>query len=179
MGRAAWAAGCRRVVFASSLYAVLGYPPATYIHSDLPPRPVTLYGASKAWGESLFREYARVAGVSMLCVRIGFLAPTDAVQITPDHPHLALVVTPSDLVDILAACIDAPDSVRFGIFHAVSHRHSRRFDMRAAERVLGFVPRDDIPTLAWHNYRGTLRRIAAACRRYTRKLRTTHHRYCG
>jgi nucleoside-diphosphate-sugar epimerase len=166
--QAACAAGCRRVVFASSLHAVLGYPLHVFIDSRTPPRPANLYGASKAWGEALARVYAAASSTSILCVRIGLVARPDAPQVTPGHPHLDRVVTERDLVNILAACIEAPANAHFGIFHAVSDRSSRRFDLRPAEELLGFVPLDNPRRLAWRNLRGMLRRARARLRRSRR-----------
>ncbi|GIK72608.1 MAG: NAD-dependent epimerase [Chloroflexota bacterium] len=163
--QAACAAGCRRVVFASSAYAVLGYPPHILIESHMPPRPPNLYGASKAWGEALAREYAAASNTSILCVRIGYLVEPDAAVITPKHPALDLALTPRDLISVLTACIEAPDQLRFGIYHAVSHPHSRRFDMRPTAVELGFIPADDARRLAWRNLRGMLRRVSIRLRR--------------
>jgi len=45
---AAHRAGCRRVVFASSVNAVRGYlPDGVQVHTNMPMRPLNLYGASK------------------------------------------------------------------------------------------------------------------------------------
>jgi nucleoside-diphosphate-sugar epimerase len=68
--QAAQEAGCRRVILASSLHAVLGYGPEVVVRGDMPPRPADLYGASKAWAEALGHVYAQ-RGLSVLCVRIG------------------------------------------------------------------------------------------------------------
>ncbi len=48
---AARRAGCRRVVSASSIHAVFGYPADVQVHGSMPPRPRDLYGATKrvAW----------------------------------------------------------------------------------------------------------------------------------
>lgn len=163
--QAACAAGCRRVIFASSLHVVLGYPPHIFIDGCTPSNPPTLYGASKAWGEALAREYAAASATSILCVRIGLLTAPDAMVFTPGHPHLDIALTPRDLVAMLAACIAAPERLRYGIYHAVSHRCSRRFDMQPGAVELGFVPQDDACALAWRNPRGLLRRVRARLRK--------------
>jgi len=163
--QAACAAGCRRVIFASSLHVVLGYPPQVFIDRHTPPWPLNLYGATKAWGEALAREYAAASATSILCVRIGHLAAPDATVFTPGHPHLDIALTPRDLVAMLAACIAAPEHLRFGIYHAISQRRSRRFDLLPGVAELGFVPRDDARTLAWRNPRGMLQRVKTRLRR--------------
>lgn len=47
--QAAHEAGCRRVIFASSINAVSGYPQGVQVQTDMPVRPPNLYGATKAW----------------------------------------------------------------------------------------------------------------------------------
>ena len=68
--RAAHEAGCRRVVFASSVHAVGGPQNEEAIADDAPPRPVNLYGASKAFGEAVAATYS-AAGLSGIAIRIG------------------------------------------------------------------------------------------------------------
>ncbi|HET7093910.1 MAG TPA: NAD(P)-dependent oxidoreductase, partial [Thermomicrobiales bacterium] len=67
---AAAEAECRRVVFASSVQTVRGYPPDAPIPVDVTTRPENLYGASKCWGEAAASAYA-AQGLSVICVRIG------------------------------------------------------------------------------------------------------------
>ena len=52
---AARAAGCRRVVFASSIHAVAAYPPDVQVKTSEPSNPGDLYGVTKCFGESLGR----------------------------------------------------------------------------------------------------------------------------
>ncbi|MDQ2796676.1 MAG: NAD(P)-dependent oxidoreductase, partial [Actinomycetota bacterium] len=54
---AARRAGVERVVWASSNHAVGFTPVADDLPSDLPPRPDTLYGVTKVFGEALGRYY--------------------------------------------------------------------------------------------------------------------------
>lgn len=67
---AAVAAGCQRVVFASSAHAVGAYPPELRLADDAPPRPGNLYGASKVFGEGVLSAYA-TRGLSGIAIRIG------------------------------------------------------------------------------------------------------------
>ncbi|MDF3018532.1 MAG: hypothetical protein K0R44_3757, partial [Thermomicrobiales bacterium] len=63
-------AGCRRVVFASSVHAIIGYPPGETVADDAPPRPVNLYGASKVFGEAVASRFS-AEGLSGIAIRIG------------------------------------------------------------------------------------------------------------
>jgi NAD(P)-dependent dehydrogenase (short-subunit alcohol dehydrogenase family) len=157
---AACEAGCRRVIFASSLYVVLGYAPEIIVRANMPPKPVDLYGATKAWAETLGSYYAHQRGLSVLCVRIGWLkAPS---SLAPGDSHLDQVITPRDLAHLLACCIDAPDSLRYGVFHGLSNNRRRRFDITEAQDILGYRPQDDAFALAHRNYGVLLRRRARA-----------------
>src|SRR5687767_13387604 len=50
---AAKAAGCRRVVYASSIHAVSGYPPDRQVRAGDPVNPGDLYGVTKCFGEAM------------------------------------------------------------------------------------------------------------------------------
>lgn len=64
-------AGVRRVVYASSNHAVGFTPRADLVGVDVPLRPDTYYGLSKAFGECLGRLYADKYGLEVACLRIG------------------------------------------------------------------------------------------------------------
>lgn len=167
---AASACGCRRVVLASSLHTVLGHPPQVVVRADMPTWPDNLYGASKAWAESLGRTYAHQRGLSVLCVRIGWLK--EARSLTPAYPYLDRVITPRDLVHLVVCCIEAPDDLRYGVFHGLSANRERRFDISEVCEILGYQPQDDAFALARHNYGGVLRQLAGrACRRLIKATR--------
>src|SRR5207248_11704708 len=77
--RAAKDQGCKRVIFASSINAVEGYPEDRQIRESDAPCPLNVYGASKAFGESLGAYFAAVEGLSVIAVRIGWVTrPEDA-----------------------------------------------------------------------------------------------------
>src|SRR5215212_12118504 len=68
--QAAYEARCRRVVFASSVHAIVGYPPGETLADNAPPRPVNLYGASKVFGEAVASRFS-AQGLSGIAIRIG------------------------------------------------------------------------------------------------------------
>ena len=74
---AAKAAGCRRVVYASSIHAVSGHPPDAQVGPDDPVNPGDLYGVSKCFGEALARYMAEQEGLSAIAVRIGAAQPPE------------------------------------------------------------------------------------------------------
>ena len=60
--------GVKRVVFASSS-AVYGESPVEAKHEDLPPMPVSPYGASKAAGEAYMSAFSAVYGLQTVALR--------------------------------------------------------------------------------------------------------------
>jgi nucleoside-diphosphate-sugar epimerase len=145
---AAYRARCRRVIFASSVNAVAGYPPDVQVHASMPVRPPNLYGATKAWGEALARFYADQRELSMLCLRFGWVIGPDEAELRPDHPNLSMALTYADLTRLVVAGIEAPADLRFGIFHGVSNNRWKRLDISDAREVLGYAPQDDAFALA-------------------------------
>jgi len=155
---AARQAGVKRVVFASSGAVIRNYtldspwrelesgeydklPPSwPMITHESPMRPYGLYGCSKVWGEAIGRWYADSFGLSVICVRFGWV-PAD------DRPGLirtyAVWCSHRDASQMVDKCISAPDSVRFDIFYAVSSNKYNYRDITHAREVVGFEPQDD------------------------------------
>ena len=140
--QAAHEARCRRVIFASSVNAVFGYPAEVQVHTDMPVRPLNLYGATKCWGEAVACFYADELGISAICLRFGWVQSRDSELIRPDHPYLDIMLTYHDLAKLVVASIEAPDDLRFGIFHGVSNNRWKRLDISDARERLGYEPED-------------------------------------
>jgi len=146
--QAAHEAGCRRVVFASSINAVSGYPDDVQVHTSMPVRPPNLYGATKVWGEALACYYADQRGISAICLRFGWVVSRDSEQLKQRTNLLDRVLTYEDLARLVRASIDAPNDLRFGIFHGVSNNRWKRLDISDAREQLGYAPQDDAFVLA-------------------------------
>lgn len=146
--QAASEAGCRRVIFASTINVVAGYPDDVQVHTDMPVRPPNLYGATKAWGEAVGRFYADQHGLSVICLRFGAVShgQVEAIQNIPlpkDASLFSIILTFEDMVRLVVACLEAPDDLRFGIFHGLSNNRWKRLDISTAREVLGYAPEDD------------------------------------
>jgi dTDP-4-dehydrorhamnose reductase len=155
--------GVRRVVFASSNHVVGlfeqdepyaavvagaydGLDPASLprIGVDVPVRPDSPYGVSKALGEAAARFHAETSDLSAVCLRIGTVRLDDR----PAQPrHFATLLTHRDLLSLVDAALSAPAEVRFGIYYGVSANTWRIWDVEPAGRELGFVPVDDAERL--------------------------------
>lgn len=69
-------AGVRRIIYASSHHVSGMYPTAVApIGVDAPPRPDSLYGVSKCFGEALARYYWDKYGLETVALRIGSARP--------------------------------------------------------------------------------------------------------
>jgi nucleoside-diphosphate-sugar epimerase len=140
--RAATDAGCHRVVYASSAHAVAGYPPGRPIGADVPVRPVTLYGATKCFGEAVGAYFAEAEGLSTIAIRIGaYDAPW--IHADPTPASLSAYVSPRDLNQLIVRALEAPPEVRFAVVNGQSNNRISRLDLTSARDLLGYEPQDD------------------------------------
>ena len=102
-------------------------------------RPSGLYGCSKLWGEALARHYSDVWGLSMLCLRIGAVNRLDRPTLTREF---SVWCSQRDIAQMVQRCIDAPESLKFAAFYAVSDNKWSYRSVDNARRELGFEPLD-------------------------------------
>ncbi len=140
---AAKAAGCRRVIHASSIHAVSGYPPDVQVKTTEPVNPGDLYGVSKCFGEALARYMAEQEGLSAITLRIGAFQPLDAARDEDSIAMLDAFVSQRDLNQLINRCIDV-DNLRFAIFHGLSNNRFKRLDISDARELVGYEPQDDL-----------------------------------
>lgn len=165
---AARRAGVSRVVFASSNHVIGMYEldgaPGIYDVDDprrldhtAEQRPDSLYGVSKAYGESLGRLYVERHGLRVFCLRIGAVrANDDPTAGTKTNPLLdldadglrnrlrAVWLSRRDCAELIASCLEVED-VRFAIVYGVSANPRRFWDLEHARELLGWEPRDAAP----------------------------------
>ncbi|HEY0167078.1 MAG TPA: NAD(P)-dependent oxidoreductase [Jatrophihabitans sp.] len=157
---AARRAGVRRVVYASSNHAV-GFTPrqpgqaadgqrspagdptaagAAELAADTPPRPDTLYGVSKVFGEALGRYYVDRYAMQVACLRIGTFADS------PPHARaMSTWLSPRDCASLVDACLRT-DQLGFALVWGVSANRDRWWSLDAG-RALGYQPLDDASKL--------------------------------
>lgn len=146
MFQAAKDAGCRRVIFASSVQVFEAYPRDMQAHLTMPHRPQNMYGVSKSFGEAVAAYFAYTEGLSSIAVRIGaYLDPDGLLR----HQHerndalLTAYVSARDLNQLLLRCIEAPPDLRFLIAHGISNNRFKRLDLTSTREALGYAPEDD------------------------------------
>jgi nucleoside-diphosphate-sugar epimerase len=142
--------GTGRVILASSGQVVdmvqeHGPWPAT---AESPVTPRYWYACTKVFLEAAGQVYARVHGITIVVVRLGW-CPRDADQAAtlascergPD-----VYLSAGDAGRFFAAAVAAEEVPRFSIMYACSKSlRNNRFDLNPAWQILGFRPRDQWP----------------------------------
>ncbi|MEZ4675592.1 MAG: NAD(P)-dependent oxidoreductase [Caldilineaceae bacterium] len=143
--RAAKDQGCQRVIFASSIQTIEGYPLDTQARPEMPPKPMNMYAAAKVFGEAMCHYFAYAEGLSCIAVRIGafegnrdWQANTDPV----DSRTLSAFVSERDLSHLFAQCLETPD-LPFAIVHGVSDNRFKRMDLTSTRETVDYRPQDD------------------------------------
>ncbi len=140
---AARMAGIRRVVYASSIHAVSGYPVDVQVKTSEPVNPGDLYGVSKCFGEALGRYFAEQEGMSVIVLRIGAFQPLTIAADSDNAGLLDAFVSRRDLTQLIVRCVD-DETLRFAIFHGLSNNRFKRLDLSDARALIGYEPRDDL-----------------------------------
>ncbi|GAA1397920.1 NAD(P)-dependent oxidoreductase [Luteococcus peritonei] len=130
----------RRVVFASSNHAMGGYDRdgewPVYPHQI--PRGDSLYGMSKAMGETMCRFYHDEHGLEVICLRIGWMSG-DPMLAEADILH-AMWLSEDDCEQVVRRSIEA--ATTWGLFYAISDNPNRRWDLTNTMLELGYRPQD-------------------------------------
>ncbi|MEC7733865.1 MAG: NAD(P)-dependent oxidoreductase [Chloroflexota bacterium] len=166
---AARISGVKRIIFASSNHALGFYPlkdnpykqiydgdfeairqPIKPLTTDLI-RPDGYYGVSKAFGESLGSYFHDEYGISVICMRIGWVMEPDDPTFAPSA--LSLWMSHKDTVRLIDSCIDAPESVGFAIVYGMSDNTYGIWDMEDGRKIVGYEPNDDAGT-TWNRIQG-------------------------
>lgn len=142
----------RKVIFASSNHVTGAYdelvppdgdqpysPPPETITPQMLPKPDSLYGVSKAFGELLGFYFSRKYNLPTVCLRIGSVTDTDDPMETPRPRYTWL--SHRDLRQLFDCSLTAKTA--FGIYYGVSNNTQRCWDITNAERELGYHPQDN------------------------------------
>jgi NAD+ dependent glucose-6-phosphate dehydrogenase len=135
---AAHRAGVGKIVFASTNHVTGMYDQeqAWPLSAELPVRPDSLYGVTKAFGEALGRYYSDKFAMSVACLRFGWVL---------ERPHNEQArwqwLSPDDLARLVSGALVS--DVRFGIYYGVSNNAQRRWSIENARLDLDYVPADD------------------------------------
>ncbi len=136
--------GVRRVVFASTMQTVGGYPlEAEYIEPDDPPRPSSVYAATKLFGEALGRHYHAKHGMEVVLVRMGWFQPYDSELLRTNDKIRRLWLSPDDAAQLYGRAVEQPDVGCVLVFGTSITEHPRT-SLKTARDRLGYEPQDNI-----------------------------------
>ncbi len=97
-------AGVERIIFASSNHAFGSYPITENVSPAMPPRPDSLYGVFKVWGETMLRNYYDRHGIRSVSLRIGTFR-----SLPVDQRSLATWLSPADVAHLVDVSLRHPD----------------------------------------------------------------------
>ncbi len=139
--------GVKRVVFARTNHVTGFYEQEKiYTKPDMPERPDSYYGASKAFGEDLARFYVDAFGMEIICLRIGSFQPEDSVVNRKGDRILSTWLSHRDCVQLVWRSLEA-EGIRFGIYYGISNNTRAYWDTSNARQQLGYEPEDDAERL--------------------------------
>jgi nucleoside-diphosphate-sugar epimerase len=147
--RAAKDRGCQRVICASSIQAVEGYPADEVIYPHSAARPVNMYGVTKCFAEAVAHCFAYSEGLSSIAVRIGTFE-SERLCAHFSRRNLRTFVSRDDLCQLLVRCIETP-GVLFAIAHGASNNRVKRLDLAETTALFGYQPQDDAFRIAEEN----------------------------
>ena len=107
---------------------------------NLPVRPDSMYGVSKAYGEALGRFYYDAHGMSVYCIRIANFPNTDEAN-RQYETGMNRWLSSRDMAELTHCCMEAPHP-QFGIFYAASKGGELKWDMVNAKEMIGWEPQD-------------------------------------
>lgn len=137
----------KRIVFASTNHVTGIYEEeGVYTTAEMPARPDSYYGASKAFGEDLGRYYVDRFGLEVICLRIGSFQAEDFIRNRPSDRFLSTWLSHRDCVQLVRRSIEV--ELDFGIFYGISANKRAYWDIQNARDLLGYEPEDNAETLA-------------------------------
>jgi uronate dehydrogenase len=129
-------AGVQRIVFASSNHAFGCYPISEPVSPALPPRPDSLYGTFKVWGETMLRNYYDRHGIRSVSLRIGTYRSEPI-----DQRSLATWLSPADVAQLVDLSLRHPDPGCLVVNGYSANTRLKTHDPNWA--FLGYTPRDN------------------------------------
>lgn len=142
---AAREAGVRRVVYASTCQVVTGgYPHEQTVTTLDPPRPLSVYGATKAFGETLGRWYHDKHGLEVVTIRIGWFLAYDDPLLRENRDARHLWLSPRDAVGLFR-CAMQKEAVSYAVVFGTSQTEREWLSRRETRELLGYEPEDRVP----------------------------------
>ena len=143
----------KRLVLATTLQVVTGHnyrETGKMVRIEDGPAPVNHYGLTKAWAEIAGDMYARVYGLSVISVRIGWLPrnPSEAERLVASGMGKNVFLSHNDAATFHQLCVESPTPApgESAILFATSRPADKMLlDLEPATRVIGYEPEDVWP----------------------------------
>ena len=151
-------AGCRRLIYASSLSIDL-YPDRAYSQAKLAT-------------ETCAREISESTPLSIHCLRLGAVLPARHPLLWPGNKNLDHVLTHSDMVKLFTCSVEASSEIHYGVFNGISNNKPSSHDISCARASLGYEPNDVSQAIAHQIFNspcGLLRRVRSRLLRLIRR----------
>lgn len=132
----------KRIIFASSVHAIMGYPKNVQVKTSDYPKPADPYGVSKVYMEALASYHAYSFNQEAIGIRIGGFES----EIEPgetDLDGLATHLSKRDMCHLIDCCLAAELAEPFLLVNGVSNNRFPRMDISQAHFDIGYSPQDD------------------------------------
>lgn len=136
---AARQASVRKVVFASTNHVMGMYDENADwpVYNDMPQRPDSYYGVSKAFGEDIGRFYFDRWNLQFIALRIGWYMQEPKMNAGYGR---AMWLSPRDCAHAFERAAEA--NVEYGVYYAISDNPDHPWDLTNAMLELGYRPQD-------------------------------------
>lgn len=135
-------AGVKRVVMASSIHSIRGYPFGSNVGMKDTPMPLNYYGATKAFIESMCHVYSQY--LSCFAIRIGAYISDEALKIAcPTRSNFDYILSQRDFAQLLYKAIFASDDLKYAILAGSSNNKNNYMDIEETKKLVGYEPEDE------------------------------------
>tara|TARA_B100000902_G_scaffold378667_1_gene412146 strand:- start:867 stop:1670 length:804 start_codon:yes stop_codon:yes gene_type:complete len=150
--------GIKRMVYASTIMTTWGYAkhvepykaiceerkkdiPGNFelVRHDDPVRPTEPYSMSKVWAEGACRTYSDAHGLSVICLRIGWVNKENEAHGLFSN---SIWCSHRDIVNSFEKALKRTSDPLYGVCYALSDNNYRWVDLTHAGELTGFVPQD-------------------------------------
>lgn len=132
----------KRIIFASTVQTIGAYPSEHTIEITDPPRPNTLYGATKILGETMGRWYFDRRGIEFVGIRIGWYQEYHSPSLRRRGGGRTIWLSPGDCASLVMRAIEK-EAVGYALVFGTSRTDRERLSLTPARELLGWEPRDN------------------------------------
>jgi len=137
--------GIKKVIMASSIHAVKGQKPGLVKEEDAP-KPLTIYGATKAFVEAICNVYANNYDMTCVAIRIGaYVSEGEEKKVCENRKDYQYVISQRDFSQLLHKAIitNFEETEKVIILHGSSNNKLKRLSIDKTKKLIGYNPQDD------------------------------------